>query len=290
MGCGGGATTTSGIPGGGSGGEIGGGGEVVTGPVGYITISMQPDGPAPNVPLATGGQATITGLRDHFRVVVKQVLDVEIIDEENNPYIVRTELRRIVQDNTIPGSVQIAVPPGDGYTVELLTYDQAGSINNMLQYGQSATFSIASGVNTLVPVTLNPVSQYVTITAPDNVVTGFAYSVSIGKTVPLRSPYYLSQLDNTASWPIPNFVAGYGTGIQRTATSVSFTAPAVTAQSNVYLQGQFFIDDSLLNASELAAGAAAWSNWRINCPDPAYTQSVRSILLLPGTIGVIIVP
>lgn len=190
-----------------------------------------------------------------------------------------------MQDNTILGSIQLAVPPGDGYTVELLTYQLSGSIRNMLQYGQSGTFTVASGQSASVSVTLNPVSQYITMTAPDNVVTGYAYSVSISNTVPLRSQYNLSQIDNTASWPIPNFVNGYGTGTERTATSVSFTAPTVTGQSNVYLQGQFFIDDSLLSASELLpATPPTWSNWRINCPDPAYTQEGRSLLLLPGTI------
>lgn len=33
---------------------------------------------------------TINTLRDHFRVVVKQVVDVTYLDEENNPFIVRT--------------------------------------------------------------------------------------------------------------------------------------------------------------------------------------------------------
>ena len=292
MGCGGGVggTGTSGIPGGVGGGGTGGGGDVATGPVGYITVSMQPDGPEPNVPLVAGGQATIRGLYTHFRVVVKQVVDVEYLDEENNRITVRTELRREVADGARGGTVSIGVPPGDGYTVELLTSAQAGSINNMLEYGRSATFSLTSGETKSITLTLLPVSSFITIDAPDNVVTGYTYGVSINKTVPLRSQYYLSQTASTGPWPIiPNFVDG--TGIPSTATSVTFTAPPATLPSdNVYLQGQFFIDDSLLNASELVAGPAAWSNWRINCPNPVYTQEVKSILLQPGSVGVIINP
>lgn len=296
MGCGGGGgtTTTAIAPGGDGGGGTGGGGETFTGPVGFITVSiLSPSGPTTKVPLSTGGQTAINSLRDHFRVVVKQVADFTYLDEENNPFTVRTEVRRIVLDNTIPGTLQIAVPPGidNDYTVEVLTYQQNGlTYKKLLQYGKSAPFSVRSGVTTPVELTLIPIAQYITMTAPSNVVSGFAYNISIDKTVPLRSQYYLSQTDNISAWPISDFVAGYGpTGTQRTSGSVSFTAPTVAAQSNLYLQGQFFIDDSLLSAQELLpATPPTWSNWRINCPDPAYTEAVTSILLLPGSIDVII--
>lgn len=68
------------------------------------------------------------------------------------------------------------------------------------------------------------------MTAPDNVVAGFAYNVSTSKTVPLRSQYYLSQIDNNSLWPIPDFVAGYGTPDINplTAGAVSLTAPVAT--------------------------------------------------------------
>ena len=126
------------------------------------------------------------------------------------------------------------------------------------------------------------------MTAPDNVVSALSYSVSISKTVPLRSQYYLSQYESTALWPtISDFVGGYGSpgAVQRTLGVVSFTAPTVAAQSNLYLQGQFFIDDSLLSDVErVPATPPTWSNWRINCPDPAYTEDVNSILLLPGNV------
>jgi len=239
------------------------------------------------VPVTGGGLATIASLRDHFRVVVKQVAEVVVQDEEGNDFTITTELRRVVVDNTIPGSVQIAVPPGDGYTAEVLTYQQVLPINNMLEYGKSTVFSVVSGQNTAVAMTLTPVFEYITMTAPDNVVSGLTYNVATVKTVPLRLQYFLSQAASTTAWPIPAFVAGYGSleGVQRTSGNVTLIAPVVGTAQNLYLQGQFFIDDSLLSDAERKlATPPTWTNWRINCPDPAYTESVASILLLPGTV------
>jgi hypothetical protein len=293
VGCGGGGGTTSSsdIPGGGA----GGGGGTVSGPVGYITVSFPgPAAPETLVPVRAGGLATIAGLRDHFRLVVRQMATVQFLDEEGNLVNALVETRRYIADNTVPGSLRMAVSPGDGYTAEVLTYHQSGSVNNMLEYAISNVFAVVSGADTAVSMALIPVSQYITMTAPDNVVSGLSYSVSTSKTVPLRSQYYLSQFESTALWPtITNFVAGYGSpgAVQRTLGAVSFTAPTVLAQSRLYLQGQFFIDDSLLSAAERAPTTPpAWSNWRINCPDPAYTDNVSSTLLLPGTISIIINP
>lgn len=289
VGCGGGGgttTTSSDIPG----GDTGGGGGTPTGPVGYITVSFPgPSAPETRVPVASGGLTTIAGLRDHFRIVVKQVAEVVAQDEEGNPYTITTELQRIVVDNTIPGSVQVAVRPGDGYTAEVLTYHQVLPINNMLEYGKSIVFSVVSGQNTAVAMTLTPVSEYITMTAPNDVVSGLTYNVATVKTVPLRPEYFLSQAASTSAWPIPDFVAGYGAGTLRTSGNVTLTAPVVGTAQNLYLQGQFFIDDSLLKDTERkTATPPTWSNWRINCPDPAYTESVESILLLPGTVTIVL--
>jgi len=296
-GCGGGGTSTSGIPSDGSGGGTGGGGGIVpSGPVGYITVSFSgSSAPATMVPVRTGGLATIAGLRTHFRVVVRRVVQQEILDEENNPATINVEVLRAVQDNVIDGVVQIAVPAATGYTAEVLTYDQEGSINYMLEYWKSNLFDLASGQNFTPTWAINgaAVSTFINMSLPDNVTSRFSYTASVTKTVPLRQTYYLTQQESIATWPIADFnpiaAAGYGTpdSIPRTVPTVSLTAPIVDIAQNLYLQGQFFIDDSLLkDAERLPATTPAWSNWRINCPDPRYNDNVVSTLLLPGYVTI----
>ena len=303
VGCGGGGGTTTssnGIPG----GDTGGGGGTPTGPVGYITVVLPEGtkGPATLVPVRSGAPS-FQSLRNMFRVVVKRMDVVPSEDEEGNPITINVEAFRVVKDSLSTEAVTIAVPAGSGYVVEVLTYNlpSGGTVRSMLEYGKTAAFDVVPGDNPGQPLTLTPVSTFITMTIQDNVTraavtnvtSGFPYNVNLVKTVPLRQKYYLGQTANAASWPIASFVVGYDTDLgvhMLTASNVSFTAPTVVETSNLYLQGQFFIDDSLLSAQERVTNPPVWPNWRINCPDPAYNEQVGVPLLQPGIISIIINP
>lgn len=302
IGCGGGGETTtssSGIPGGDTGGNTGGNGGTITGPVGYITVTLPEGVKGPSTLVAVrDGAPTFQALRNAFRVVAKRSDIVNGIDEEGNPYSVRVESLRVVQDSPAVGTVRIAVPAGAGYTVEVLTYDNSATLKHMLEYGITAPFDVVPGANLPQDLKLYAVSTFITMTVQDavtrasvdNLTAGFAYNVNVVKTVPLREKFYLTQTDNTSLWPIDSFVVGYGTdnGVHMlTALNVSFTAPNPGVTSNLYLQGQFFIDDSLLSDSErIPKTPPTWSNWRIDCPDPAYNVNVGVPLLLPGDVPI----
>jgi len=303
VGCsGGGGTTTSStdIPGGTTGGGTGGGGGTFTGPVGYITVTLPEGvkGPTTMVPVRSGAP-TFQSLRNMFRVVVKRMDVVDTTDEEGNPITINVEAFRVVQDSLSTQSVTIAVPAGTGYVVEVLTYNLSGTIRSMLEYGKTDPFNVVPGNNPGQPLTLAAVSTFITMTvqdnvtkvAVDNVTTGFPYNVNVVKTVPLRQKFYLTQTANTTTWPIASFVVGYDTNLgvnMLTASNVSFIALPVAVASNLYLQGQFFIDDSLLSAQERVTNPPVWPNWRINWPDPAYNVQVGVPLLLPGNVPIII--
>ena len=302
VGCGGGGETTtssSGIPGGDTGGNTGGNGDTLTGPVGYITVTLPEGVKGPSTLVAVrDGAPTLPSLRNAFRVVAKRSDIVNRIDEEGNPYSVLVEILRVVRDSPSSGTVSIAVPAGAGYTVEVLTYDNSATLKRMLEYGRTAPFDVVPGDNPEKDLRLYPVSTFITMTvqdnvsraAVDNVTAGFAYNVNVVKTVPLRQKFYLTQTANAGPWPIDSFVVGYDIDLGvhvLTASNVSFAAPIVVTDSNLYLQGQFFIDDSLLSDSErIPRTPPTWSNWRIDCPDPAYNEKVGVRLLRPGNVPI----
>lgn len=158
------------------------------------------------------------------------------------------------------GTVSIFVPPGSGYTLEILTsvWLDSETLNLMWEYDQSAPFDIASGVTTTVPMTLS--QNLATLALPvDPVVSGDFYVVACTKTEALRDQWYIRQTvdpsDLSASWFLhDNFDFGVGgTGdipLQAPIETGSAAAGQFVPDWTVWHHGQFYINSNLLKSGE----------------------------------------
>jgi len=185
-----------------------------------------------------------------FDRVVPGEFIITTVDTETYKQIVDLEL------TNGGGTVSISVPPGSGYTLEILTsvWLDSENLNLMWEYDKSAPFDIDSGVSTSVPMTLS--QNLATLTLPiDPVVSGDSYVVTCSKTEALRDQWYVRQVvdgtgleDLSTSWFLRD---GYDLGVGGTG-DISLQAPSMTgsAGSTVWNHGQFYINANLLRPGE----------------------------------------
>lgn len=293
----------------------------VSADVGRITVNFEPQETARALVSSTGW------IRNHARLVVRQFGLVEIpgapiyggdevCDEDEDGVIVCSreisgyesstfEYRELVNTKKISdaalsasgaGTVSIAVPPGAGYTLEVLTYfsDKTGEtpsgLNFMMQYAKNhdgsplktpITFEIVSGLETNVFITLDDaLAQLVLPVNP--VLANTKYPVSVAaKSAALRDFWKVKQTLDEADLDNMWFTASTGDlGVSGTG-AITLTAPySATASGGVnapswqlWHHGQFFISDHLLGYP----GDDAWSKWTFGTNDAGLLNPLGSV-------------
>lgn len=218
--------------------------------------------------------------------IVKRITGYMDDDEEDPTPIyedveVTSEVSRIVADGVIPGFVSAAVPPGLGYTIEILTYakDAPGleGFNYMLKYVGPIGFDLLPGVNTEISLTQHPLQTLAaTLVFPEpfdisktgtGIVSGFSYSLPIADkgvfASVLRNECFYNVTADGFAGMVWYTAPGDNLLTNNTYTFVAPTKTTVNPDSTngqwpLEFQGQFFISSGLLGPGE------NWSNWRTN--------------------------
>jgi len=291
FGCGGGGTTTTTSNSGSNPDSTNGG------PVGYITIKLSNNGPRTLnfAHYSTPTTTPVLPLADSLRVVIKNNALVPVttqgFDDNGDPITNTThvlkEVTRIVKDYdltydavngyAIVGGATVPVPPGDHYTVEVLSSDKVKDASNnvvghtMLKYGNSGEFQVTGGATATPAITVTAIAP--AITPPmSGILSLNPYTVSLTKPAEIRNTWYLEQsLSPITSLYLynPADTAGNGTGITLTALFLANNTPT----QQLYLQGLFFIDDSLLDSTEINDANKTWTKWTLNYPNPTHAPS-----------------
>lgn len=331
IGCGGGGSgTTAGTPTDSSADNPDG---VPSASMGTITVQFpQEESVSKEVALITTAPATITAT--HARLVVRRTVIGDVVKTEtrriwdSDAEIFRTitgpvtyhhvtyDAYKNIKDGTIPGEVAIAVPPGEAYTLEVLTYRQnANETKTMVKYAKTNAFDILAGEAKSITISLLPIA--VDISAPGTVISGFNYSVAVdinkysvpetpdtriitlapagtdyttmpavtmAKSSPLRSAGNLLQETSDNINPFTPVTVTGAEGATPGMVNFTFTPPVVatkpsTGDWHLGFTGTFYINDNLLKSAELAH----WSDWVCN-PEP--TGNV-STLTPQGSVGVV---
>lgn len=322
IGCGGGGGTTTSS----SSGETGGGGSI-SGPMGTIRVVFSGSGPAPSAPVLLNDNVTLTnpystgslGEEHGFRVSVsKYVTDNVLIGytktfEEGdiptpiyNLVTTRTFFRAF--DNTAPGEITIKVPVDSGYLIEVVSYDQdpitASPPFQMRRYGYKDNVTVNEGYN---PITLGPsptnngrpftpIADNTILFSRSQTITGgqeYTMTVTYNSKVPLKDYFnFADKLNESSSFVfldanIDNTLKKIGVPFTDNAPFVINTLPDGSSNDNVYFQGQFYINDSMLSADEQRN--KKWKNFRLNAP-ATYNNDISQKLFLPGDVYVYIGP
>lgn len=196
------------------------------------------------------------------------ILDCSLVPtgEFTHDFVQQEVFKQIVDKGLVGGggTVSMSVPPGVGYTLEVLTsvWEETEQINLMWEYAKSAPFDIVSGATTDVSITLT--SELATLSLPtDPVESGASYDVSCTKSEALRDQWYVRQVvdetdlgDLSTSWFLRDTT---DPGVSGT-NSITLQGPVeagpadygnfVTSQWTVWHHGQFYINANLLNPGE----------------------------------------
>jgi hypothetical protein len=321
VGCGGGggtSTSSNGIPS----GDTGGGGGISE-PVGIIRVVFTGSGPAASAPVLQDNVTLESGYslapELGFRVSVsKYVTDIILIgytkvyEEGDVPTpIYRTVTTRTYfnsLDNTAPGEISLKVPVDTGYLIEVVSYDKdPKSISvtppfQMIRYGYVDNVSVKEGANPIVlgpsPTgngrPFSPIADNTILFSRTQTITGsFEYTMTVtyNSKVPLKDQFNFSdKLNGSGSFDfidanIDNTLKKIGVPFTDNAPVVINVLPDGSSNDNVYFQGQFYINDSMLSNKE--QGEKAWKNFRLNAPAP-YNNDIYQKLLLPADVQITI--
>ncbi len=182
-----------------------------------------------------------------------------------------------IQDISIPGSADLAVPIASGYTFELVTYVTGSATNIVEEYAVTPNVDIVAGTNT-VTLTLNPIGM--TYTLPASLTTGQSYSFAAAGTLdpsPFQAMWMLKTQMTNFTKPL------HLSGVSYTTVQIDLVAPLNNNQSGtIYYQGEFFLKASMLKAGE------SYSKWSFVYPNPLWGDpTVSAILSAPsGTVTI----
>ncbi len=215
------------------------------------------------------------------RVVVSKFGETTALDEDGNPVTYFTLIHKQIADVSIPGTAAMQVPADTGYQIDVITYAKVGSLNVAIKTGNKAGVSVTQGIDNNVSISLSAIAA--TLNIPTLIESGITYSLLNANASPIRNDigyvrHSFSPITaDTFTFNDPStFIAGTVSPANKFQAPPSSTIPS----TDLYLQGQFFIDTSLLKDTELKQ----WYNW-------TYYSPISSIKITPPTqVKIIINP
>jgi hypothetical protein len=231
------------------------------------------------------------------RVAIRKV-DIVVIGADEftgDPIFGTVTTYKKVVDISTAGTTTIAVAPGTGYTVDVITSRVSTATtpthNSMLQYGLATNVTVTGGQRNDLSISLSPINAALLPATP----TAESSLAAVGSS-PITTNYFTVAY-NTTGFPLraeKNLrVSGAGvllTGLYEYNPSLtSFTAAAPIlnvgdGDKAVDLQGLFFLDDDHLNTGE---NYTAWRYYEPNYPD-LLDSHVTITILQPGGVGAVI--
>jgi hypothetical protein len=172
------------------------------------------------------------------------------------------EVYRDIQDVLYSGStVTIGIPQGNGYTLDVITYNNETTNKSILKYGRITNVDIPNTTNSAT-VIMTAVADILQMTVAPDVIPNQTFTVTVNNVMPFALSYKMIMSFGTTT--VQKITA---------AKTTTFTAP-VTYDSGqtVALQGQFVLDRSCLKTGESSA------SWTRLFPNPAYSEDVYSNL------------
>ena len=212
---------------------------------------------------------------------------------------------KVIVDGAIPASRQLnglTFPVANGYTFELVMYipdtvkpANSVAVNRLLQYAKTTGINVTAGAAVTVNLLLQPIQA--TLSLPATVYSGAALGVTSNfpsQPTPLQSSYNLVQA--TYSSAVKHAVHASGTLLPNHAAD---KAAIVLAPGTLYVQGEFFINTSLLDlsgtgtilnasntANTIAHAAESNTNWTFNYPNPDFGDNINLAEAVLTTVGV----
>ncbi len=268
--------------GGNSGSNNGGGAQL--GPVTAFTLNMVDSNGAPNLvsKVSVSPAAAAMPAPTDVRVVIRSFATVTTThlvcpgnDFDNEGYCnvplqpvdvgSLTEVYRDIQDVRPSGSsVQIGIPSGTSFTLDVITSQATSTNQNILKYGQVTNLSVPNTGNTAT-VPMRTVGDILNMTVNDTITANQVFTVTLNNAMPFAPNYTM----------IMSFVTGTGTITSQVTTAsnkTTFTAPATYDNGNVTMQGLFTLNPSCLKKGETNA------LWTRPFPYATYGEQVYGIM------------
>ena len=215
------------------------------------------------------------------RVVIRQFAPVtttiNVCDYDDNGDLVPGSCKNVdvttntlvykdIQDVPYPAtgsSVQVGIPAGT-YTLDVVVSKLESGNHSIVKYGQMANVIVAP--NASASIIMNTVNDILHMSVADSVVAKGTFYVTLNDVLPFATNYKMTMSYDDKVNPISSSV------ISSTTNTCSFTAPASFIAGTISLQGQFTINPSFLNKSELQ------TQWTRLFPNAAYGEQVYSTL------------
>jgi hypothetical protein len=184
----------------------------------------------------------------------------------NVPVTNSTEVYRDIQDVPYPAtgsSVQVGIPAGT-YTLDVITSKVESGNHSIVKYGQIPNVIVAPGGSA--SVIMKTVNDILQMTVADSVTSKGTFNVTLNNALPFSPSYKMTMSYNDGVNPIST------TTVNSTTNTCTFTAPASFYAGTISLQGQFTLNQSLLNRFESP------TLWTRLFPNAAYGEQVYSTL------------
>ncbi len=200
-----------------------------------------------------------------------------VTDDPSNPYPaclttptqVQTQTYKDIQDVNYnnSGSVNLLIPVGTNYTLDVITNVTSTTGHFIVGYGEVTGVNVtSSGGGNGATVTMHPVWQILQMTVADNVISKTKFNVTVNNALPFEPSYTMTMNYNDG------VNSAVTTSIRTSSNTCVFTAPTSTvANTTISLQGTFNLNRSFLSTGE------ASTLWTRNFPG-GYGESVSSDL------------
>jgi hypothetical protein len=170
-----------------------------------------------------------------------------------------TEVYRDIQDVPYVTPIQVGIPAGTGYQLDVITSDRNAhpGIQTILKYGQLTNVAVPGTGS----VGMHSVYDILNMKVADSITSKGTFNVTLNDVLPFAPTYKMTMTYNGTSVISPTVVTS-GTN------TTSFTAPtSYDAGATLSFQGQFTINRSFLNIGEKP------ENWTRLFPDTAYGET-----------------
>ena len=186
-----------------------------------------------------------------------------------------TEVYKDIQDVAYSSNIQVGIPAGTGYTLDVITSKlESGdtTTHNILKYGNLTNVDIVSGQTNSATIVMTPLSDILNMTVADVVTSKTKFTVTLNNVLPIATVYKMTM----------SFGADAPSVVSNSTNTCTFTAPVSYTSGTISLQGTFTLNQSFLGQSDQT------TEWTRLFPLASYNEQVYSnlnpliVVTLPG--------
>lgn len=266
----------------------GNGGGSQSGPITtFILKLVDSDQNQKNIRTSTfGALPTATDVRVVIRSFATVTTDTQVCPTDDNgnptggacttvPIASFTEVYNDIQDVPYSSSIQVGIPAGTGYILDVITSKlESGTTttHNILKYGNLTNVDIVTGQTNSAQIVMTPLSSILNMTVADSVTSKTKFDVSVNNALPIAPNYKMTM----------SFGANAPSVVSTSTNTCTFTAPVSYTAGTISLQGTFTLNSSFLGKSDQTA------EWTRLFPIASYNEQVYSsmnpliVVTIPG--------